>query len=124
MYLRPFEIAIREGGALGIMTSFNYLGALWTGSHEGLLTELLRKEWGFEGVITTDACVYPYMDAVKMLHAGGDLIIDSFGAFLGQSSKETKLLKAAYSDKNAYATVHALQKAAKDILYALCCVYY
>ncbi len=52
--LKPFEIAVKEGGANGIMSAFNDLGSIWCGANYALLTEILRDEWGFRGVVITD----------------------------------------------------------------------
>lgn len=54
LYLKPFEIAVKEGGANAVMSSFNRLGASWTGANHALLTEILRDEWGFKGSVVTD----------------------------------------------------------------------
>lgn len=53
-YLKPFEIAVKEGGANSIMSAFNRLGASWCGANYGLLTSILRQEWGFKGSVVTD----------------------------------------------------------------------
>lgn len=55
IYLRPFEIAIREGDMNGVMSSFNRVGCTWIGSHKGMLTDILRNEWGFTGICQTDS---------------------------------------------------------------------
>lgn len=120
IYFKPFEIAIREGGALGIMSCFNYIGHTWAGGHEKLLTELLVKEWGFEGCIVTDACLYPHMDVAQMVSAGGDLSLDSLGGFTGGNVKRRNLLAAAQDPARRIAMARWLQDAAKDILYAVC----
>lgn len=73
IYLKPFEIAVKEGGALGIMSSFNRIGTMWTGGDYRLLTEILRDEWGFKGMVITDFNTEPFMDARQMNYAGGDL---------------------------------------------------
>jgi beta-glucosidase len=52
--LKPFEIAVKEGGANGMMSAFNDLGSVWCGANYALLTEILRDEWGFKGVVITD----------------------------------------------------------------------
>lgn len=118
IYLKPFEIAVKEGAAAGIMTSFNYIGSIWAGAERRLLTDILRGEWGFRGVVSTDACVYPHMDVKKMLTAGGDLSLDSLGGFVGGNVKRLELLKAV-SDKRTKVTVAKnLQRAGKNILYA------
>lgn len=118
IYLKPFEIAVKEGGAKGIMTSFNYIGNEWAGANEALLSHVLREEWGFEGVVSTDACVYPHMDVKKMLVAGGDLVLDSLGGFVGGNVKRAELLKAAKSKKTRIIMTKNLQRASKNILYA------
>lgn len=68
IYLKPFEIAVKEGGALGVMSCFNYIGTVWAGGSPALLRRLLREEWGFQGIVVTDACMYPHMDVVQMLY--------------------------------------------------------
>ena len=52
LYLTPFELAVKEGGARGIMGSLNRIGASW--AHYGLYTNILRGEWGFDGIVITD----------------------------------------------------------------------
>lgn len=54
IYLVPFELAVREGGALGIMTSYNRLNGRWCTEQPELLRDVLRNEWGFEGFVVTD----------------------------------------------------------------------
>lgn len=54
IYLKPFEYSVAEGGALGVMTAFNYIGRTWTGGSYGLNTEVLINEWGFHGLSVTD----------------------------------------------------------------------
>lgn len=83
-----------------------------------MLTDVLRGEWGFKGVVSTDACVYPHMDVKKMLIAGGDLSLDSLGGFAGGNIKRVELLKAAKEPKRKAEIVRNLQRASKNILYA------
>ena len=54
IYLQPFEHAIVEGEAMNVMNSFGRVGVVWTGAHEGLMTNILRKEWGMRGFALTD----------------------------------------------------------------------
>lgn len=117
IYLRPFELAIREGCSLGVMSSFNYIGHTWAGGSKALLTDLLREEWGFEGAVVTDACLYPYMDVGQMVWAGGNLSLDTLGGFTGGNGKRKALL--SYAQDPAYRVNMAvwLQMSAKDILY-------
>ena len=74
IYLRPFEITVKEGGAIGVMCSFNRIGTRWTGGDYRLLTNILREEWGFNGAVICDFNTIPsYMDAKMEAYAGGDL---------------------------------------------------
>lgn len=54
IYLTPFEHAVVEGGAMNVMNSFGRVGVVWTGAHQGLMTNVLRNEWGMEGFALTD----------------------------------------------------------------------
>ena len=74
LYLKPFEATVKDGGATGIMSSFNRIGTRWTGGDYRLLTEILRNEWGFNGTVITDFNTIPdLMDVRQMAYAGGDL---------------------------------------------------
>lgn len=120
IYLRPFEIAVREGGSLGVMSSFNYIGHTWAGGNKALLTDLLRNEWGFEGAVVTDACLYPYMDVSQMVYAGGDLSLDTLGGFTGGNGKRKTLLAYAQVPERQISMALWMQSSAKDILYMVC----
>ena len=56
LYLRAFEPAVRKSRMNGVMSSFNRIGCTWAGAHKGLLTDILRNEWNFIGIVETDAC--------------------------------------------------------------------
>ena len=79
LYLKPFEMALRNGGAgiKAVMTGMNRLGPRWCGGHKALLTDVLRKEWGFDGIVMTDRIsgsgVDAYADILEGLEAGTDL---------------------------------------------------
>ena len=73
IYLKPFEIAVKEGKSHGLMTSFNRLGYEWAGGSYRLVTTILRKEWGFQGSVICDFKTDAYMDSKQMLYAGGDI---------------------------------------------------
>ncbi len=82
LYLKAFELGVTEGNMNGVMTSFNRIGCTWVGAHKGLITDVLRGEWGFDGLVETDSClgasdnlqhiVHPYAVA-EGLFAGNDL---------------------------------------------------
>lgn len=105
VYLKPFEIAVKEGGSTAIMSSFNRVGTTWTGGDYRLLTTVLRNEWGFEGTVICDfASGQSHMDLTQMLYAGGDLWLDT----LAPSN--------SLSSGNA-ADVYVVQEAMQNILY-------
>ena len=76
IYLKPFQMAVEDAGAKGIMVSMNRIGTTWTGNHLGLMTNVARGEWGFEGLFLTDYFreLDPKMSD-KYLAAGGNLIL-------------------------------------------------
>jgi beta-glucosidase len=80
IYLKPFEMSVREGGALALMDSMNRIGCTWSGSHEGLMTEILRQEWGFQGMAITDQAsynVFYYMEAKQGFVVGTDMLLNT-----------------------------------------------
>lgn len=111
LYLTPFEIPVREVDARGAMAGMNRLGARWVGAHEGLMTQTLREEWGFEGVVVTDQAsfdVFAYEDLRAGLAAGTDLWLNT----------DASLWKL--SDDQMTASVQAdMQRAAHNISYAV-----
>ena len=110
LYLRPFQIAV-EGGATGLMTSYNRIGATWAGGSRALLTDVLRGEWGFEGAVITDYADHQqYMSADQALLAGGDLYMD--GVF---RNGEYALAPGDGSGERGYAA--SLRRATKNVLY-------
>ena len=109
IYLKSFEIGIVEGNCNGIMSSFNRLGCTWVGAHKGVLTEVLRNEWGFKGVVITDAAVGPHQTSAV---AKAEAIIAGNDLWLGSGSE------SAWNDYKDNATVcQALRESAHRILY-------
>lgn len=71
IYLRPFEIAVREGGALAVMTAYNRVNGRWVSERRDLVTDVLRDEWGFDGIVMTDW--FAVAGTVESALAGVDL---------------------------------------------------
>ncbi len=72
LYFRPFEIAVKESSPTGAMSSFINIGPKWAGGNDELLNDLLREEWGFDGIVTTDAQLGSWMDPVKAVLTGNE----------------------------------------------------
>jgi beta-glucosidase len=81
LYLLPFEIAISEGGALAIMTAYNRLNGGWLTQQPAFLLDILRGEWGFEGLVMTDW--FAVAETTTSLGAGLDLEMPGPGRALG-----------------------------------------
>ena len=78
IYLRPFEEAIKNGQASALMSSFNRIGAIWTGGSQALCQGVLRNEWGFKAMTITDYTENGTLqDANQMFRAGGNYILAS-----------------------------------------------
>ncbi len=105
IYLLPFEIAVKEGGATGMMSSFNRIGLKWAGGSYALLTQILRDEWGFQGCVITDYSLNTYTHVDEMIRAGGDL-------FLTQDVK-------SFSMEDDATQITLLRQATKNILYSV-----
>ncbi len=103
IYLKPFEIAVKEGGATGMMSSFNRIGNTWAGGSYALLTEVLRNEWGFRGAVITDYSMNTYTQVDLMIRAGGDL-------FLTQATK-------TFAKEDDATQITLLRQATKNVLY-------
>lgn len=76
LYLRPFEISVKEGGATGVMSAFTHIGYKWSGANPELLNNVLRDEWGFVGMVTTDAALAGFMNSSLACVSGNDLMLE------------------------------------------------
>lgn len=107
LYLKPFELTVKVGKATALMSSFNRVGAKWTGGDYRLLTEVLRNEWGFNGMVICDfASNQAHMNMEQMVYAGGDLWLDT-------------ITPNGWYDKNDALDVYVMQEAAKHVLYTV-----
>lgn len=89
IYLKPFYYGVTEGDTHGIMSSYNRVGLRWAGAHKGLLTNVLRDEWGFQGTVLTDALTNNryWMDYRIGLDAGNDAWLLSGDAFVTKGNE-------------------------------------
>ena len=72
IYLKPFEMSIKEGNSLAVMTSYNRIGTVWAGGCYNLITGVLRNEWGFNGFVISDYMDGDWENVDQMIAAGGD----------------------------------------------------
>lgn len=116
IYLVPFEVAVKDGHSLGIMSAYNNLGTTWAGASSALLKGVLRGEWGFNGCVLTDNLEqHGFMDTeVAILNGGSSTLCN--GMFsqddvntLAQTASGMKHLREAahqylYAEANSSAT--------------------
>ena len=115
IYLKPFEGALTKGKGLGIMTSYNRIGAKYAACHTELMQNVMRKEWKYQGLIIDDALTGSntdgYSNGPAMLHAGTDLFCLDGGRG-GQ-------LKSKVTGSDDGEMLKDLQRANKHIMYAI-----
>ncbi len=110
IYLVPFELAVKEGGAEAVMSAFNYIGTRYAGACPELLNTVLRDEWGFRGMVLTDYFGgYGYQDADIQIRNGGDFCLSPMGG-------ATSVL----DDQTSATSIIAARQACKNILYTTC----
>lgn len=113
IYLRPFEIAIKQGKLTGLMTSFMLMNGQWNGGNYNLMHGIVRTEWNFRGVINTDLAGASIMGAERALCAGTDMLLaTSFGQNARSAYLRCDTLKT--TDEG----ICAMKTAVKHILYA------
>lgn len=109
IYLKPFEIAVKEGGAKAVMSSFNYIGTEYAGASSALLKTVLRGEWGFQGFVLTDYFGgYGYQNADQEIRNGNDAMLVAYDT-------ETNHLK----DTESATSIKAMRQSAKNIMYTV-----
>lgn len=105
IYLKPFEMSVKESGAQAVMSSFNYIGYTYAGASNNLLNTVLRDEWGFKGFVLTDYFGgYGYQNGDQEIRNGNDSML------------ATTKITNHITDKSA-TSVKAMRTAAHNILY-------
>ena len=108
IYLKPFELSVKDADCHAVMSSFNYIGTRWAGGCKELLKNVLRGEWGFVGFVETDYFgVYGYMTADQSVRNGGDLMLCTTGNDFNTVTVLTNSSK------------QAMRESAKNILYTV-----
>ena len=122
VYLVAFEIPIKNStfevphlvngqietttlGAMGVMSAFTRIGAVWTGGDYRLMQTILRDEWGFEGFVISDFNLYPYMSPNQSIYAGTDLTLSLVGR--------------TFEDTTSDAAVYDMRRATHRVLFAV-----
>lgn len=109
IYLKPFEMAVKEGGAKAIMSAFNYTGTVYAGADPVLLNVVLRDEWGFRGMVITDYFgVYGYQNADQEIRNGNDLMLVAYDTDTNH-----------VVDTKSATGVKAMRQASKNIMYTV-----
>ena len=111
VYLKPFEICVKQFGAGGVMAAWNFLGTTWAGECGQLLNTVLRDEWGFKGTVVSDFFRnngHGFMNADAALANGMDAMLATYGE--GPNRPHDW-------DNPSASTVIYLRDAAKNILY-------
>ena len=110
VYLKGFEIAVKEGPANAVMAAYNFIGASWCGGSYALMTNVLREEWGFNGTVVTDYSDGSVnSDPDQGLRAGTDIWLAGAHAGLGE-----------FNDKKSDIALNCMRRAAKNVLYTYC----
>lgn len=113
IYLKAFETSItQENGTLGLMASMNRVGLTWSGNHKGLMTGLLRDEWGYDGIVITDQASFPEAFPALAIRGGLDGGTD---LYLNSGSDNWPI--EGYQSNPTVMT--QLRTASKHILYAV-----
>jgi beta-glucosidase len=109
IYLRPFEISVKNVDLTAVMSSFNYIGNRWAGGSASLLKTVLRDEWGFDGFVLTDYFgVYGYMSSDQAIRNGTDCMLVNY---------PTATNNVQFRETNG--AQQAMREATKNILYTV-----
>ena len=111
IYLKPFEISVKQGGANAVMVSWSFLGDKWTGECSNLINTVLREEWGFRGMALTDFFRnngHGFMNADAALANGVDAMLSTFNGEennVANPEHPTAVLQMRNACKNVMYTV-------------------
>ncbi|MBR2311192.1 MAG: glycoside hydrolase family 3 C-terminal domain-containing protein [Oscillospiraceae bacterium] len=109
IYLKAYQAAFEEAGANGVMTAYTRWGAVWSGGVKGLMTNIMRKEWGNNGMSITDNVITPMVTGADGVLAG----VTTYDAMLPNINNELP------GYENDAVIVNAMREACHHNLYAL-----
>ncbi|MBE6783438.1 MAG: beta-glucosidase [Ruminococcaceae bacterium] len=119
LYLKAFEIPIKETNCKGVMSSYNRIGTTWAGGNGALLNEVLRNEWGFEGFVVSDyswnMTGTGYMNPVIAVYNGNDTILS--GVWILNYPSHVSVIKKVY-EQDPIGMGNALRQATKNLCIA------
>ena len=121
IYLRSFEICLRDAAPLCLMTSYNQINGIWGHYQYELVTGILRREWGYEGLVMTDWWMQPSADPdfpalwndAYRLRAQVDVLMPGGSAF-GDPTMDPSALESLRKEKGL--TLGEMQRSAKNVL--------
>ena len=109
IYLKPFEMSVKEAHAGAVMSSYNYIGTVYAGAKLELHNNILRDEWGFKGFVLTDSFGgHGYMDADQIIRNGGDCCLATYD--VGPNYVH---------DRTSATAVSEMRRASKNIMYTV-----
>lgn len=117
VYLKGYQHAVEEGEATFAMGSFTRIGKTWCAGNYGIMNQITRDEWGFDGAVVTDIVIYNACNAYQLIKAGANMMLDArvYGIEGGVFLDVEEILAM---DQDAQSvTIHCMQEAAKQILY-------
>ena len=117
VYLKGYQQAVEEGEATFAMGSFTRIGKTWCGGNYGVMNQITRDEWGFNGAVVTDIVIYNACNAYQLIKAGGNMMLDAkvYNIEGGTYLDVEEILAMDQDSQNI--TIHCMQDAAKQILY-------
>ncbi len=108
-YIKPFEIAVKDGGATAVMSSYNHIGIKPAGACDELLIGVLRDEWGFKGMVLSDYFVdFGFMDSDRFIRTGTDCMLADYDTGTNH-----------LTDIESATSINAMRNACKNILYTV-----
>ncbi len=109
IYLKPFEMAVKDGGASAVMTAYNYIGVTYAGAKSELINNILKDEWGFRGLVLTDYDGnFNYFNADQIIRNGGSAQLATYD--VGSNY---------VTDTTSATSIIAMRQASKDIMYTV-----